>query len=251
MKHVYLKILAALVTLFTLLAIAPVHVEAQTRKVMNRPYIDQRRFHYGFLAGMQLTDIEFTQNGYTDEDGNQWWAEAPNYEPGFCVGILGELSLTPHLAVRAIPTMHFGTKNVQFRNEREVPSEEGHPMHEKQYQNMRVTYFTVPIDLKYSAQRFNNYRPYMMVGLAPALDLTVKKGQNHLLEMFDCFLEVGLGCDFYARWFKFIPEVKFCYGLTNVLNKNRSDLTDANKLIFTESVDRARSKMIVFTFYFE
>lgn len=237
--------------LMSLLSLSTSQAGAQTRKVMHRPYIDHRRFHYGFLAGMQLTDIEFTQNGYTDEEGNQWWVEAPNYEPGFCVGILGELKLTDYLAVRAIPTMHFGTKNVQFRNQRETLNEEGHPVHEKQYQNMRVTYFTVPIDVKYSAQRFNNYRPYMMAGIAPALDLTVKKGQNHLLNRFDCFLEVGLGCDFYAPWFKFIPEVKFCYGLANVLNKNRTDLTDASKLIFTESVDRARSKMIVFTFYFE
>lgn len=251
MKHTYLNIIVTFIVLFALLFLSPGSVEAQTRKVMNRPYIDQRRFHYGFLAGMQMTDVEFVQNGYTDEEGNQWWADAPNYEPGFCVGILGELKLTEHLAVRAIPTMHFGTKNVQFRNQLETLNEEGHPTHEKQYQNMRVTYFTVPIDVKFSAQRFNNYRPYMMAGVAPALDLTVKKGQNHLLQRFDCFLEVGLGCDFYAPWFKFIPEVKFCYGLANIINKNRNDLTDASKLIFSKSVDSGRSKMIVFTFYFE
>lgn len=237
--------------LISLLLAYPRKMEGQTRKVMNRPYIDQRKFHYGFLAGMQMTDIEFVQNGYTDENGNQWWAEAPNYEPGFCVGILGELKLTEHLALRAIPTMHFGTKNVQFRNQKEEPNEVGELVHPKQYQNMRVTYFTVPVDVKFSAQRFNNYRPYMMAGLAPALDLTVKKGQNILMNRFDCFLEVGLGCDFYAPWFKFIPEVKFCYGLANAINKNRNDLTDASKLVFTESIDRARNKMIVITFYFE
>lgn len=237
--------------LISLLLACPVRMEGQTRKVMNRPYIDQRKFHYGFLAGMQMTDIEFIQNGYTDEEGNQWWAEAPNYEPGFCVGILGELKLTDHLALRCIPTMHFGTKNVQFRNQKEEPNEVGELVHQKQYQNMRVTYFTVPVDVKFSAQRFNNYRPYMMAGLAPALDLTVKKSQNHLVQQFDCFLEVGLGCDFYAPWFKFIPEVKFCYGLVNIINKNRTDLTDVSKLIFSKSVDSGRSKMIVFTFYFE
>lgn len=236
---------------FAFLFGASVTVDAQTRKVMNRPYIDQRLFHYGFLAGLQLQDIEFTQNGYQDEAGNQWSVEAPNYEPGFCVGILGEMRINKHLAVRAIPTMHFGTKNLQFRNALETPNEEGEMTHEKQYQSMKSTYFTVPIDLKFSAERFNNYRPYMMAGIAPTLDLTVKKGQNLLLNRFDCFLEVGLGCDFYAPWFKFIPEIKFCYGLANIVNKNRSDLTDENKLIFTQSVDRGRSKMIVVTFYFE
>ena len=41
-------------------------VMAQPRKVMNRPYIDQRPFHYGFLAGLHAQDIEFTNNGYID-----------------------------------------------------------------------------------------------------------------------------------------------------------------------------------------
>lgn len=251
MKRTYLNILLPFVALFVSLFVSSASVQAQTRKVMNRPYIDQRPFHYGFLAGMQLTDIEFTQNGYTDENGNQWWADAPNYEPGFCVGILGELRINQYLAARCIPTMHFGTRNVQFRNQLLTPNEEGAMVHEKQYQNMRVTYFSLPLDIKYSAERFNNYRPYMVAGVVPALDLTVKRGQNHLLDRFDCFLEFGLGCDFYAPWFKCIPEVKFCYGLANVINKNRTDLSDASKLIFSESVDRARNKMIVFTVYFE
>ena len=251
MKHTYLNITTLLIAFFVLLCVTPMQMHAQTRKVMNRPYVDQRPFHYGFLAGVQMQDLELVQNGYTDENGNQWWAEGPNYEPGFCVGILGELRINNYLALRAIPTMHFGTKNFQFRNALAVPNEEGVMTHEKQYQSMKSTYFMVPLDVKFSAERFNNYRPYMTIGLAPALDLTVKQGQNLLLNRFDCYLEAGLGCDFYAPWFKFIPEIKFCYGLCNIINKNRSDLMDANKLIFTESVDKGRSKMIVITFYFE
>ena len=49
----------------------------------------------------------------------------------------------------------------------------------------------------------------------------------------------------------FIPEIKFCYGLTNVLKKKRDDLTDDSMLIFTESLNKANSKMIVVSFYFE
>jgi len=251
MKHTYLNNIVAFVTLIVLLFVSTTDASAQVRKVMNRPYIDQRRFHYGFLAGLQLQDLELTQNGYTDEEGNQWFAEGPNYEPGFCVGILGELRINSHLALRVIPTMHFGTKNFQFRNQKQTENEEGALTHEKQYQSMKSTYIMVPVDVKFSAQRFNNYRPYMMVGLAPALDLTIKRGQNILLKRFDCYLEAGLGCDFYAPWFKFIPEVKFCYGLANIVNKNRSDLTDASKLIFTNSLDGGHSKMVVITFYFE
>ena len=105
--------------------------------------------------------------------------------------------------------------------------------------------------MKFSGERFNNYRPYVVAGVNPMYDLTVKKQKNLLLNHFDCYLEVGFGCDFYLPFFKFIPEVKFAYGLSNVIDKHRDDITNPEQLIFTNSVDRARSKMIIVSFYFE
>ncbi len=243
MKYTHYYIIGCLWALLMLLPSPSGVAHAQKRKVMNRPYIDQRMFHYGFLAGMHLQDIELEQNGMIDEaNGSQWFAETPNYEPGFSVGILGEFFMTKHLALRIIPTMHFGTKNVHFRNEKNG---------DKLYQTIKSTYITIPVDVKFSAERFNNYRPYFMAGVTPALDLTVKKQKQYLLRNADVYLEAGFGCDFYLPFFKFIPEVKFMYGLTNVINKNRSDITDETQLIFTQSVNKAKSKMIVFTFYFE
>ena len=241
MKFTHYKIFVLCIALITFAFVSNA-VQAQTRKVMNRPYVDQRRFHYGFLAGLNLQDIELQQNGFKDADGNQWFAEAPNFEPGFSVGILGEFYIAKHLALRVIPTMHFGTKNMTYRNAKN---------NERQYQSIKSTYISLPIDIKFSAERFNNYRPYAMVGVNPMIDLTVKRQQQLLLKKFDCYLEAGFGCDFYWPWFKFIPEIKFCYGLFNIIDKNRDDVTDASQLIFTESVDKGRSKMIVFTLYFE
>ena len=64
-------------------------------------------------------------------------------------------------------------------------------------------------------------------------------------------IEVGLGCDFYLPFFKLIPELKFSFGLANVLDTHRNDLTDASQLIFTQSVSKARNNMVSLTFYFE
>jgi hypothetical protein len=90
-----------------------------------------------------------------------------------------------------------------------------------------------------------------MLGVMPMTDLTVKKQGNILNKSFDCMAEVGVGCDFYLPFFKFIPELKFSYGLSNVLNKDRSDLIDKSRLKFTNSVDKLKSSMIVLSFYFE
>ena len=217
-------------------------VYAQTRKVMNRPYIDQRKLHYGFLAGLHMQDLEFTNSGVIDEQGNEWYADVASYEPGFSVGVLAEMRLTNHLAVRAIPSMHFGTRNVTFMN---------HANGEREHQILKSTFISLPLDVKFSAERFNNYRPYIVAGLNPMYDLTVKRGKELLLKPFDCYLEIGIGCDFYLPFFKCIPEIKFAYGLANVINKNRSDLTNPDQLVYTDAVARGHSKMIILSLYFE
>lgn len=232
----------AAVLSFVLLCLVTLTSAAQTRKVMNRPYIDQRPYHYGFFFGIHAQDIEFQNNGYTDEAGNEWYTDVPNYEPGFSVGILGELGLTKNIALRAIPTMHFGQKTVRFQN---------HLDGDHQLLTMKSTYISLPLDAKFTAERFNNYRPYIMAGINPMFDLTIKKQRNLKLKPLDVYLEAGIGCDFYLPFFKLIPEIKFCYGLLNIIDKDRSDLTDQTPIIFTNSVDRGRSKMIVFSLYFE
>ncbi len=226
-----------------LLSVLMLPAWSQKRKIQNRPYIDQRRFHYGFSVGLNFQDYDLINTGYKTPDGQQWFGDVPNYSPGFSVGVLGELYLTPYLALRLLPSLHFGEKNITFMD---YTGEGG-----KITQNVKSTYITLPLELKYSAQRYNNYRPYLMAGISPAFDMGLKKNDVLLFKPMDCFLEIGLGCDYYFPFFKFIPELKFCIGLADILNKDRSDLTDETLTKFTESVSATRSKMFVLTFYFE
>lgn len=226
-------------------SLVPFHANAQERKVMNRPYIDTRVFHYGFLFGLHLQDIDIANNGlvFGNEGGTEcWYSDVPSYSPGFSVGVLGELRLNEYLSLRVIPTMHFGDKSIVWRDinsGREVR------------QLMKSTYVTVPVDLKLSAPRFNNYRPYIMAGVSPTLDLTVKEGREMLVHRTDIMFEVGMGMDLYFRYFKLIPELKFCFGLTDILEKDRTDLKDASLLKYSESMNGAHNRMIALTFYFE
>ena len=119
-------------------------------------------------------------------------------------------------------------------------------------QDMKNTYLSVPVDLKFSAERFNNYRPYVIAGVAPMINLTSKDQDYIQLKRFDAMVEVGMGCDFYLPFFKLIPEIKFCYGLTNTLNKDHAnELSDVNMRAFSNCVNDARASMVVFSLYFE
>ena len=242
--HIY-RCLIALVAVVALCG-APQQLVAQVRKVQNRPYIDMRRWHYGFLIGTHMQDLEFVNNGYihTLEDGTQesWFTDVASYTPGFSVGVLGELKLTEYFSLRFIPTMYFGDKTATFREQKSGAIEQ---------QSIKSTYLSVPVDVKWSAERFNNHRPYVVAGIAPMMDLTVKRQRELLVQRADVALEVGFGCDFYLPFFKLIPELKFCFGLADVLVKNRTDLTDKNLLKYTQSLEGASNRMMVLTFYFE
>lgn len=217
-------------------------VSSQTRKIQNRPYIDQRRFHYGFTIGIHTQDFKFRNNGFITEEGQSWFADVAEYSPGFTVGVLGEFYLNQYLALRVIPSLDFGDKKITFREQ-----ESG----EKYKETMKSCYISIPVNLKFSAERFNNYRPYIVAGLSPSIDLGKKKRKALLTKSFDCAIEVGVGCDFYLPFFKLIPELKFRFGLANLLEKNRNDLTDLSLLKYTQSIDRVNSRMITLSFYFE
>ena len=216
---------------------------AQTPKVQNRPYIDQRRLHYGFHLGLHMQDIELENNGYVDpETGEQWYAEINNYSPGFTVGVLGELRLNKHLSLRLLPSIHFGQKHAVYHEQRSGADST---------QTFKSTYISVPFDVKFSAPRYNNFRPYLIAGINPMVDLTARKHDALRLRPFDLYLEVGFGCDLYLPFFKLIPEIKFCFGLLDIIHKDRSDLIDGSLLKYTHSVNGGHSNMIVLTFNFE
>lgn len=227
---------------YILLLLLPLLAVAQERKVQNKPYIDYRRLHYGFFVGLHAQDMEFVNNGYVTENGECWYADIAQYNPGFSVGVLADLRLGTYLSLRALPTMHFGQNSIVFREQNSG---------EISRQQVKTTYISLPLHLKCSAERFNNYRPYITAGVSPMLNLTVKKQKQLLLKKFDFMVEIGAGCDFYLPYFKLIPELKFAFSLLDVLEKDRSDLLDESYLKYTHSVDKVSSKMIVLSFYFE
>lgn len=218
---------------------------AQERKIQNRPFLDDRVWHYGFLVGFNIQDFSIANKGLpylNDGIPEYWYADVPEYIPGFSVGILGELKANDWLSVRVVPTMHFGDKKVVFREQRSGKMTE---------QYLKSTLLSIPLDFKISAMRFNNYRPYVVTGIAPTFDLTVKKGKELLVKPADVMFEIGMGLDLYYPFFKMVPELKFCFGLNNILQSNRTDIKDPALLKYSNSISQVNSRMIVLTLYFE
>lgn len=247
MKRTLLMLTLSLATLMT---------AAQERKVQNKPYTDLRPLHLGILVGMNLQDMELENVGpqtILQEDGTTKTqtivCDDDKWNAGFSVGVLADLRLSKHLNLRFTPTMHFGAKHLTFYNMTELNAE-GRLL--EMTQDMKSTYISFPVDLKFSAERWNNYRPYVIAGVNQLVNLTSKNQDFLQLKRTDTMIEVGLGCDLYLPFFKLIPELKFCYSLTNALDRSHADeLQDTNKRMYANAVRSAQTKMIVLTFYFE
>ena len=229
---------------------------AQERKVQNKPYTDLRPLHLGILVGMNLQDIELENVGpqsILQEDGTMKTqtivCDDDKWNAGFSVGVLDDLRLSQHLNLRFTPTMHFGAKHLTFYNMTELTAE---GRLTELTQDMKTTYMSFPVDLKFSAERWNNYRPYIIAGVNQLVNLTSKNQDYLQLKRADTMIEVGLGCDLYLPFFKLIPELKFCYSLTNAIDWRHADeLQDTNKRMYANAVKSGQTKMIVLTFYFE
>lgn len=212
-------------------------------KLLNRPYADLRRWHLGFSVGLHTQDIRFTNNGYITPEGESWFMELPSFQPGFNVSGLFDMRLSDHFNLRFSPGLYFGNRNIVFKE-----ANTG----DEVKQNLKSTYLMFPIDIKFSALRYRNLRPYVTAGVMPSLNLTRKSGEYIKLKSSDFYLTCGFGCDLYLPYFKLIPEVKFCFGLIDVVDHERPDLTDdPAKQKFTQSLKKAVSSMVVFSFYFE
>ena len=212
-------------------------------KLMNRPYADLRKWHLGFSVGVHTQDLKFTHNGFVTEDGQTWFMDQPGFSPGFCVNGLIDFRLSTYFSVRFTPGMYFGNRDIKM-----IDTTNG----TKESQNIKSAYVVMPIDLKFAAQRFRNVRPYMVGGVMPAFDVSKKRSDFLKLKTTDFYLSVGFGCDFYLPYFKLNPEIKFCFGLTDVIQHKRPDLADEpDRLKITQSLSKATSQMVVLTFYFE
>lgn len=212
-------------------------------KVPNRQYADLKRWHWGFSVGTHVQDMNFTHSGYVTDGGAQWQVEIPSFSPGFNATVLGDLRLHKYFNLRFSPGMYFGSKTVQMLD---IASGT------KQVQDIKTAYVVLPLDVKISGDRLHNTRPYFTLGAMGVFDISKKRSDPIVTKSFDPMLTVGLGCDFYLPFFKLCPEIKFCFGLSDILKHDRPDL-DENPQIFdiTRSLSKVKSNMVVISFYFE
>ena len=230
--------------------------DAWAQQAQNRPYADDKLFHFGFQLGVNFASFGVTDSemeltdpvtGLTDI----YHARVSSVLPGFHVGFITDLRLCQYLNLRFCPGMQFSSRTLSYKSEsgRKVQGTPG-----KTGPNVDVLAMPVnlPLYLKWSAMREGNYRPYVIGGGGVSVNVSRDRDKPVLLNMMDYFCEVGFGVDFYFRWFKFCPEITYRIGFANQLcpAEWRMELSPQDA-IYSNSLSRLTNHCICLTFNFE
>ena len=158
-----------------------------------------------------------------------------------------------HFDLRFIPSLSFGDRTMAYDIETHSNFAGGDTTQRILItKKIPSTYINFPIEIRYKAARYNNFRPYVLGGAQYSLDLASQakkreqKNRNEKIVKFnsnDFYAEAGVGFDFYNEWFKFGIELKMMYGLMDVLKREGN--------IYTESIDKVNSKIFQLSFTFE
>ncbi len=253
MKKILLTILC---TFALLMAHTTVRAEYAHGRTLNLINADNRLYHFGFILGMNTMDFNVsnsgiitTQDGEIWEEGNEtpgeiWYGEDTKFSPGFSVGIIADLRIFSWLDLRFTPTLFFNSRDLVFRNDKGEEREGGRV-------SVQSNMMEFPLTLKFRGQRKNNYRPYLLGGGAFTLDMGRDSEAPIKLKAIDYGVEVGIGMDIYLPYFKLAPELKFYFGLGDILERNRPDIADITDMRYNHAISRLTSRLIILNFNFE
>jgi hypothetical protein len=232
---------------------------AQRQVVKNLSTFDDKRLHFGFT--LALNTIDFNIDHYQTMDKNPNFnpvsgtsdsqyqnasirADISNLTPGFTVGIVSNLRLGEYLDLRFLPGMSFGERKLVYN----IPVVDNNSDNTEFY-SIKSTFLDFPLLIKYKAKRMNNQRPYLIGGVAYRIDIS-KTGQEDLVRLkpFSSSLEAGMGWDMYLQFFRLSTELKFSFGMDNVLDAGPKD---TQMQVYSNAFSRLSSNMFILSFHFE
>jgi len=202
--------------------------------VLNQQNFDQQRWSWGYLLGFNSYDFNFD---FIDYD-NSLTSKDPIVEKsvGFNVGLIGNLKLTNNLDLRLEPGVSFNTRFVRPTTTIEVDE-------------VNSTYVHIPLLLKFSANRLNNFKPFVVGGLSTSINLSSNEDNPDAvirLKRDTYNYEIGFGIDLYLYYFKLTPSIRGVFTINDELVEESKNNTS-----YLRNVDKMSSRAIFINFTFQ
>jgi hypothetical protein len=216
---------------------------AQTRDGINLPNHDDKFYHLGIALIYNNSHFAVTPHPNLLQSDSILYVN-PENTGGFGLAGMHTFNISPHLEFRIVfPQLMFSYKNLTYNTT--FPSGKN-TVATKQIETILLGF---PIQVKYLSDRMKNFRFYMLGGINYQYDLasnaTARKADDLVkVNPYDWSIEAGIGFQFFFPVFILSPELKISNGIINVHHR------DPN-LIYSSTIDKLRSRMIVFSLIFE
>ena len=214
--------------------------QAKKVRIENLQNFDKQKLHFGYYLGINQYNFKI------DYKQNPEYSTQMIEQLGLNIGLVGDLRISEYLNLRFEPGLHTNKGSIKF-NERSNFNKESDTL-----RSVKSTYVHLPILLKFSSKRIDNFRPYLLGGISSSFNLSSNqnspednKNDVFRLKTFNFYYELGFGIDFYFQYFKFSPSIRGLFSLRNELVPDN----DINSP-WTGNLDRLRTRGIFINFTF-
>jgi hypothetical protein len=208
-------------------------------RILNNENFDKARWSWGYFLGFNSYDFKIE---YINETGE------PDIEvqtaPGFNVGLIGNLRINDYLDLRLEPGLYYTERNLiypGFEEERDFLRE------------TKSTYIHIPLLLKVSTKRLNNFKPFIVGGISTSVNLTSNEQnpEDNSVGRFRMtkdtyYYELGFGIDFYLFYFKFTPSIRGVFALNDELIRDESPNSP-----YTSNINKLMSRGVFLNLTFQ
>jgi hypothetical protein len=235
-KHCTLKQLYLI--LINLLVLA--QLNGQKSVPLNEPNHDDRAIHFGFCLGINTMNF-IVHTNYQSYKNDNLIGSVNKPTPGFHIQVVSNYRLGQYFDLRFLPGVAFGQRTLSFFKNDTLRNDN---------QKLESNFLEFPLLLKYKSKRLNNFRPYLITGTNFRVDLAKTLSEDDgiyiALKRFDLYYEAGAGIDLYMPFFKMSIELKYSYGLFNMIRRR-----DNSQPQYQNSIERLNSTLTMLSFYFE
>ncbi len=215
-------------------------------RLLNRETHDLRVLRWGYYLG--FNSLDYFTNYKSDVANLAYELQDVKVikETGFNIGLIGNLRLGNHLDLRLEPGVVFSSRDLVFLNVLDPTN---------QLRRSETTAVHIPLLLKFSTKRLNNFKPFVVAGFSNTINLASNEDNpEDNLTSFDFRTkasyfnyELGFGIDFFLPYFKFTPTIRGVFSLTNELVPDN----DAANSPYTSHIESMKTRGVFINFTFQ
>ena len=218
-------------------------------RLVNRENHDKKKYRWGYYLGLNSLDFKIDYEGDRSLLPVSEQDIVTNKQIGFNVGLIGNLRINDFVDLRTEPGVIFNTRTLFFPN---IQS----PRKSQNTREIQTTAVHIPILLKLSTKRLNNFKPFIVGGVSTSINLSSNEdnpddntsgGEFRTKSNFLNY-ELGFGIDFFLPYFKFTPSIRGVFSTTNELVEDNADNLPSP---YTTPINKLRTRGVFVNFTFQ